>query len=322
MLYSIIFNSICENHKHTIDFLLQKQYNEYNFINTEVNMSNITIYTDSTADISPAWLEQNNVKCIKLTYIIDDTEYYDDPDPSAIKEFYDKMREGKIAKTSAISIQTFLESFEEELKSGNDVVYTGLSGKLSATCNNAFMAMEQLNNKYSDNQVYVTDSISTACPLYHLISKAVDMRDSGKSAQEIVDTIDEMKHKLFAYASVDDLMHLKAATVGSILNIKPVLILDPDGSLVLKDKIKGNKKLFKYFLSKIEEYSEDPVEQTVYIIHSDALELAENLKDTIFKEFGTKNIVISSVGSIVGSHLGPGSLIISFPAKCTRDNIK
>lgn len=290
-------------------------------------MSNIAIYTDSTADIDPVWMQEHNVKSINLTYIIDDEEYTDDPDPSAVKAFYDKLREGKMPKTSAVSMQTFKEVFEAELKAGNDVFYTGLSGKLSGTCNNAFMAMEQLNKEYSENQVYVTDSISTSCALFHLIRKAVEMRDAGKAAQEIVDTLDSIKHRLYAFVGLDDLIHLKrggrisgaAAAIGTVLNIKPVIILDADGGLTVKDKVKGNKKLFKYFLSRIEEYAEDPVEQPIYIICSDVRDGAEELKNAIVKEFSSKNVSINTMGSIVGGHLGPGFLIIVFLAKETRE---
>lgn len=293
-------------------------------------MSNITIYTDSTSDLALSWLEENNVKCIKLTYIMDDTEYEDDSSFEAVKSFYGKIREGKISKTSAISVQTFTEAFEAELIAGNDVFYTGLSGKLSATCNNAFMAMEQLNKEYSEHQVYVTDSLSTSVPLAYMICKAVEMRNSGKSAQDIVDTIDEMKHKLMAFISVDDLMHLKrggrlsgaAAAIGTVLNIKPVIILDSEGGLTVKDKVKGMKKVVKYYLDKIEKYAEDPVNQPIFVIHTDDPEIAEGFKDAVIKQFGTKEIIISEIGAIVGAHLGPGSLAVGFPAKCTREEMQ
>lgn len=292
-------------------------------------MPKISIYTDSTADIQQSWLDENDVKSIKLTYLIDDTEYEENSDINDVRAFYAILKEGKMSKTSAISVQTFLTTFEEELQQGNDVFYTGLSGKLSATCNNAFMAMEQLNEKYSENQVYVTDSISTAAPLFELIKQAVEMRDSGKTAQEIVDAIDILKHQWAAWVGVDDLMHLRrggrisgaAATVGSILNIKPIIILSPDGSLSLKDKVKGNKKMFKYFLSCISKYAIDPVNDVIYIIHTDAEELAEELKEAILKEFGSKQINIRFIGSTVGGHLGPGALIISCRVK-SRDSIK
>lgn len=292
-------------------------------------MPKISIYTDSTADLPKEWLASNDVTAIKLTYLIDDEEFEESSREDDIQIFYAKLKEGKMSKTSAISIQTFTDLFEKELKAGNDVIYTGLSGKLSATCNNAFLSMEQLNEKYSDCQVYVTDSISTAAPLGELIKHAVDLRNSGKSAQEIVDAIDTQKHQWEAWVGVDDLMHLKrggrisgaAATVGSILNIKPIIILAPDGSLVLKDKVKGNKKVFKYFLSAIDKYALDPVNDTIYILHTEAKELAGELKEAIQKEFGTKQVNIGYIGTVIGSHLGPGAIITICKIK-SREEIK
>lgn len=293
-------------------------------------MSNITIYTDSTGDIPTSWLDEHNVKCINLTYIMDDEEHTDDPSPEKVKEFYTNIREGKSSKTSAISVQTFIDCFEAELKAGNDVFYTGLSGKLSGTCNNAFMAMEQLNKEYSNNQVYVTDSLGTSIPLYYMIMKAVEMRDRGKSAQDIVDALDDMKHRIMVFISVDDLMHLKrggrisgaAAAIGTVLNIKPIIILDKDGGLSVKDKVKGRKKVMKYFIDKIEKYAEDPTNQPIFIIHTDDPPIAEEFKEMCIKQFGTKEFIVNQIGSIVGAHLGPGSLAMGFPAKFTREEIQ
>ena len=114
-------------------------------------MSNIAIYTDSTADFSKKWLEDNDVKCISLTYSIDGEEFEDNTEAESIKEFYDKIRDGKMPKTSAAGVQSFLTAFEHELKEGKDVFYTGLSGKLSVTYNNACMARDELNKKYRDD---------------------------------------------------------------------------------------------------------------------------------------------------------------------------
>lgn len=294
----------------------------------EVIMSNIAIYTDSTADFSKQWLKENDVKCISLTYNIDDEEFEDNTEPETIKAFYDKIREGKMPKTSAASMMSFLTAFEKELKAGRDVFYTGLSGKLSVTYNNACMARDELNSKYN-NKVYTVDSLATASPLAHYVSTAVQMRNEGRCAQEIADTVSSMTQVYLAWAGVDDLMHLKrggrvsgvSAAVGSILNIKPVLILDEEGGLVLKDKIKGNKKLTKYYLDKINEFAVDYVNEPVFIMHSDNFEAAEALKTEIQNTFGTKNVPINNIGTIIGTHLGPGSLIISFHAKCTRTEL-
>ena len=292
-------------------------------------MSDITIYTDSTSTIDLKWLEEHNVKSIKLSYTIDDKEYIDDGTEESAAIFYQMLRNGKMPKTSAISVQTFVEAFEEELKAGRDVVYTGLSGNLSSACNNAFLAMEQLNSKYSNNQVYVTDSICTAGLLALLIYQAVEMRDEGKSPQEIIDHIDNIKHNLFAFVSVTDLMHLKrggrisgaAAVAGSILNIRPIIIFAADGSLALKDKVKGNKKAFKYFLSALKKYAVDVVNQDLYIIHSDYMPVAKEFKEAIEKEFGSKNVHILPISPIIAAHLGPEALIIAFKANCTRSEI-
>lgn len=289
-------------------------------------MSNIAIYTDSTADFSKKWLEDNDVKCISLTYSIDGEEFEDNTEAESIKEFYDKIRDGKMPKTSAAGVQSFLTAFEHELKEGKDVFYTGLSGKLSVTYNNACMARDELNKKYSDNKVYTVNSLATASPLAHYVRTAVQMRKENKSAQQIADTISAMTQTYLAWAGVDDLMHLKrggrvsgvSAAVGSILNIKPVLILDEEGGLVLKDKIKGNKKLIKYYLSKIEEFAADYINEPVFIMHSDNIEAAEALKKEIQDTFGTKEVPVNNIGTIIGTHLGPGSLIISFHANCTR----
>lgn len=282
-------------------------------------MSNLVIYTDSTCDQTQAWLDARNIISIPLTYIIDDKEYVDVIDEKAIKAFYQKMQEGKTAKTSAISTETFIKHWKAELKKENDVFYIGLAGKLSATYNNAQLAAKYLKEQYPKRKITVVDSMTTTCGLAYLLEHAVKMRKEGKTGEEIARYVRETREQVCAWFSVDDLQHLKrggrlsgaAAMVGSILNIKPILQIDTTGALKVCEKVKGNKKVVKFFLNLIRETAIDPEKETIYIVHSGS-SMVNEFEQAIRDEFHPKDIQISYLGSIVGAHVGPGMLAVIF----------
>ena len=282
-------------------------------------MANISIFTDSTSDLTNEWLLENNVFSIPLTYIVGDEEFEDEVSDEKKKEFYDSLRnKGVIAKTSAISTDRFIQAFAKELEKGNDVFYTGLSAKLSATFNNAVLAAEFLQEKYPERKVVVTNSLATTYVTALLIEEAIKLRDAGKSVDEIKEAVDELTTNLSVWLSVDDLQHLKrggriscaSAAIGSILNIKPILVLAEDGTIAVHEKVKGNKKVLKYFFEQIAEKAVDPVNDVIYLLHTDAPELIEELKGKLEHELNAKNIKIGIIGRVIGAHVGPGGIAI------------
>ncbi len=280
-------------------------------------MSNITLCTDSTCDRPLSWLQERGIACIPLTYVMNDEEYVDEYSFEENAVFYARLKNGETSKTSAISTQSFIELFEEEVQKGNQVVYTGLASKISATFNNASLAAQYINEKYDDKKIFVVDSRSTSLILSYLLEEMKKMIDAGKSPEKIVEFVEKNYANYSAWFSVDDLQHLKrggrisgaAATVGSILNIKPILILTDKGAIEIKEKVKGTKKVFKTFMNELIK-NKKTLKGIIYIIHTNALGTASDLKAQINAEFPKCEVEIHELGRVVGTHVGPGAIVL------------
>ena len=210
-------------------------------------MNPYVIYTDSACDILPETLAAWNVPYVSLTFRIDgnETEYTERDIPSS--EFYNRMREGSVAKTSAVNIETFRAAFEAELKAGRDVLYIGFSSGLSATYNSARIAAEQLAQDYPERRVITIDSLCASAGFGLLVALAVRKRDAGATLDELADYVKNAVPGICHWFTVDDLVYLKrggrvsptVAFVGNLLGIKPVLHVDDEGAVDKRRKIKN-----------------------------------------------------------------------------------
>ena len=285
-------------------------------------MGNITIVTDAGCDLSPELLKEWNVKCTYLTFTFEnDEKIYSNLDMN-IKDFYDKMRNGEVAKTSGVNPDDFKLLFKEELDAGNDIVYLGLSSGLSVTYNSAKLAAEELEASYPDRKIYLIDTLCASAGLGMLIYLAKEKRNEGKDAKEIADYLNEIAPSMAHWFTVDDLVYLKrggrvsatTAVIGGILNIKPVMHVDDEGHLINMFKARGRKMSIKMLADKYTEYVKDKT-APVFISHGDCLEDAEYLAELIKAEHGVEVKLITYVGASTGAHSGPGTLALFFIAK-------
>ena len=143
-------------------------------------MSNYVIFTDSACDIPSAMLAEWGVKQCDITYSFagSDKEYREKDMTAA--DFYQKMREGGVAKTAAVNIKTFTDAFEEEVKAGKDILYLGFSSGLSTTFNSGRMAMEELKSRYPERKLLAVDSLSAAAGFGLLLYLAVKQKEAGR----------------------------------------------------------------------------------------------------------------------------------------------
>lgn len=284
-------------------------------------MKNITLVTDAGCDLSPEILNEWNIKCSYLTYTFEnDEKIYSNLDMS-VKDFYTKMRNGEVAKTSGVNPDYFKALFEEELKLGNDIIYMGVSSGLSVTYNSAKLAAEELRDVYPDNTIYLVDTLCASAGVAMLLYIAKNMRDEEKSAKEIADYITELAPSIAHWFTVDDLVYLKrggrvsaaTAVIGGILNIKPVMHVDDEGHLINMFKARGRKQSIKMLADKYTEYVKDKT-APVFISHGDCLADAEALAEIIKAEHGVEVSLITDVGASIGAHSGPGTLALFFIA--------
>lgn len=286
-------------------------------------MNPYAIYTDSACDIIPETLASWGVSYVSLTFRIDggETEYTERDIPSS--EFYDKMRAGAIAKTSAVNAETFRTAFEAELKEGRDVLYIGFSSGLSATYNSARIAAEDLAQKYPDRRVITIDSLCASAGFGLLVALAVRKRDQGATLDELSDYVKAAVPGICHWFTVDNLVYLKrggrisptVAFVGNLLGIKPVLHVDDEGHLINMTKVRGRRAAIAALAQKYGELLADPACNEAFISHGDCLRDAELLKDILEKDYGAKVTLITPVGTVIGAHSGPGTLALFFIGK-------
>lgn len=288
-----------------------------------VIMNNYIIYTDSASDISPALLEKWGVKCINLTFVLDGEERIYSENEIPIKDFYNLMRSGTVAKTSAINSEAFKAAFESELSQGRDILYLGFSSGLSTTCGCARIAADELMEKYPERRVRVVDTLSASSGFGLLVYLTVEQKNKGASleqaAQYAIDKVPSICH----WFTVDNLTYLKrggrisptVAFVGGLLGIKPVLHVDNEGHLVNFSKARGRKAALKALADKYTDLAVKPSEGTVFISQADCMEDAKELAKILKSRHKITVAGIMDIGAVIGAHAGPGTIALFFVGK-------
>lgn len=283
-------------------------------------MSEYVILTDSGCDIHDDILKGWGVGYKSLTFKFngDENEYSNSDIP--IKDFYNRMREGSVAKTAAINTEDFSSMFEKYLANGTDVLYLGFSSGLSNTFNASRLAASALAEKYPDRKIINIDTLAASAGQGMLVYFAVRKKNEGASIDEVAEYIESVKLKLCHFFTVDDLVYLKRggrvsptiAFVGGLLGIKPILHVDNDGHLINIGKVRGRRVSVKTLADKYAELAENKKDGTVYISHGDCYEDAEALANIIRDTHGAKVEIITDVGAVIGAHSGPGTLALFF----------
>ena len=274
--------------------------------------------TDSACDILPEKLKEWDVELIRLPYLFTDDgkEHLDQDQP--MHEFYNEMREGRVAKTSGINEDTFQNVFTSFLEAGKDILYLAFSSGLSVTCENAKKVAAQLSEQYPDRKIRVVDSLCASAGQGLFVYLAVKNRDKGMSLDENADAMEADKLHLCHWFTVEDLKYLKrggrisaaTALLGTALNVKPVLHVDNEGHLIKMIQTHGRKKSIRKMAEKL---GETILEDTpIFISHGDCLEDAQLLAKIIREEYGREVELITLIGSVIGAHAGPGTLALFF----------
>ena len=248
-------------------------------------MNEYVIYTDSSCDLSCENLNARNVYFSSLTFRFNDSDKEYSNSDMAIADFYQKMRDGGVAKTAAVNSETFAIEFEKLLKDGKDVLYIGFSSGLSTTFNSARIAAEQLKDSYPDRKIIVVDTLAASAGIALLIDLVIEKKNAGATIEEAAQFAEDIKLKISHWFTVDDLVYLKrggrvsatTAFVGNMLGIKPVLHVDDAGHLINVSKVRGRKTSIAALADKFGELAVDTANGKVYISHGDCLKDAEEL---------------------------------------------
>ena len=280
------------------------------------------IVTDSACDLPEVMLAQLNVTTAKLTVNFRGESRSDSVEDAQVKTLYDAMCVGEVATTAAVNPEGWASVMESALKAGQDVLCLAFSGGLSATYQSAVIAADDLREQYPDRTVKVIDTCAAALGQGLLVWYACQKRDSGASLEELTAWVEENKHHVAHWFTVDDLVYLKrggrvsaaTAVLGAMLNIKPVLHVDNEGHLVSALKTRGRKAAMEALASKLGESGNNWKNETVFICHADAMADAQRLAVTVKERYGVKEAFIGNLGAVIGSHAGPGTLALFFMA--------
>ena len=283
-------------------------------------MNQYVIFADSACDLGRSLLGEWGVPFEALTYKFDNSDrvYLNDEIP--VKDFYQKMREGGVAKTAAVNPDTFKNTFEAIFRDGKDILYLGFSSGLSTTFNSARIALNDLKDSYPDRKFAAVDTLAASAGIGIIIRLALDKQAEGLSLEENAAYIESIKLNLCHWFTVDDLVYLKrggrvspaAAFFGNMIGIKPVLHVDNEGHLVPVSKVRGRKTALSAMADKYGELALDKENGIVYISHGDCEGDANLLADMLAERYCAKVSIITDVGPVIGAHSGPGTLALFF----------
>ena len=286
-------------------------------------MNHYVVYTDSGCDIAPELLKEWGVYSSSLTFRFDGDEIEYSNNDMTVTEFYNRMRAGGVAKTAAINVGTFLDEFEKLLAQGLDILYLGFSSKLSSTYSSAEIAAQQLRSQYPERTIITVDTLSASAGQEMLVYLAQEKKLAGASLQETAAYIEELKLRIAHWVTAEDLVYLKrggrisstAAVVGNVLGIKPIIHMDNEGGLVSVAKVRGRKNSIAALADKFAELAVDPVNDIVFLCHSDCENEAEELATVLTQKYCATVGLVTDIGPVIGAHTGPGTVAVFFIGK-------
>jgi len=290
------------------------------------------VSTDSTSDLFASEIKELGVYVGHLNFTIEENnvlnEYLDDfKKMSEYKEYYNRLRKGGVAKTTILNLQAHIDLFTEMAQNGvKNAIHISQSKGLSPTIDNANKAIEIVKETYPDINYIALESSTTTVAEGMLVRTAVEMRDEGKSLDDVVKTIDEMKGKIQHFLMVDDLMYLKrggrvggaAAMIGTMLRLKPIIQVTKEGKLEIINKEMGTKKAFRSIINEIKSSFTFPTKYfKAVIVHTDNEDGAKELQSLVKENFGF-DPEIRIMGPIIGAHVGPNAVALTFTSNEPR----
>lgn len=286
---------------------------------------NFQLSCESTVDLPYEYVVKRNMSVIFYSYVIDGVEYEDNMERSveARKKFYNLIKGGSMPSTSQINEYKYEEYFENLLKQG-DVLHITLGTGMTPSYKNACKAAEVLKDKYPDRKLVIVDSLCSSGGYGLLVDYCADLRDEGKSIEEIKDWVESNCNKVHHQFFSTNLKYFRrsgrvsgpSAIVGSILKICPLMRLNQEGKIVAYDKVRLTKNAIKETVLTIVNNIQNGKEYDgkMFIYHSESIELAKELAKEIIEQIPNMNgrIKMLNIGNIIASHCGSGTVAVSF----------
>lgn len=275
--------------------------------------------TDSGCDLPAEYCNNNDVTVLHMSYSLDGVRCTDTMHVEELSEFFRKMGQGAQVHTSAVNIDEYLCFWRPMLQQKLPIVHIAMGSGISSSYQNACLARETLLEENPDAEIRVIDSLS-ACMGYGIqVMHAAELRNSGMSAEDAEKDLLQFRHCVHPYYTTADLQYLyrggRVSRTGMViahtLNIRPIMNLSADGKLQVADKCRGVKKTYERICDFIEKTVEHPQEQTLYVLHADAIQTAQEYAAAIMARVPFRDVAYSYIGTTIGAHTGPG-LVAAF----------
>ena len=279
-------------------------------------MSKIAIVTDSTSDIPKNMVNENQITSVPLSVIFEEETFLDDGKQITTEEFYKRLRSAeKLPTTTQPTPKDFVDVYNKLLEDHDRILSIHISKKMSGTINSAEMAKQQM----PDAPIEILDSEYVHMPLGFLVLEAAKIAKVGGPYDEILSTIDGLKNKMNELFVPSTLEYLKKGgrigkakgLIASLLEIKPILTLHDGEVSQFKTARRWNQAKTE-IINSMETLISDPSKLIVSVGDSDTEEDGAEMYDRIKEKFNPKEIFRVNIGTVVGTHLGPGGIAISF----------
>lgn len=277
------------------------------------------LITDSCCDLPLELVERFDLDIVNFTITISGEELIDDMGKTFDKtSFFNRLKEGETASTSQVNVHAYLEKFKKYVDEGKPVIYLGFSSELSGSLNSARQAKQMLEEEYDDVDLTIIDTRAASLGEGLLVYEAALKKEAGMSKEDLVKWVEDNKLNYHSWVTVDDIKHLQrggrisatAATVGSLLNVKPIIIMNREGKLVPFSKVRGRKKSLQFLIDQTVKNIRVEEDHAVFIGHVGVPEDADFVREKLLEKVSPKEIIISSYGPTIAAHTGFGSLSV------------
>ena len=283
-------------------------------------MRDYVICIDASVDIEQHWIDDNGVIIIPMKYTLGEQEYLMENRLTdlKLKEFYDAMRAGQITHTSQITPYYYQQIFGKEAQKGYDILYISLSSGLSNTYSSALTAAGEIEDEYEGTKIEVVDSLAGTGGMGLLLMMAVRAKQNGVSLSENAAALRANAGKVCHWFMVDDLKYLRrggrisaaTAVAGTVLNIKPILKIQDDGTLISIAKKRGLAKAASFLTECYGGALDASISNDVVIAHAECEKEAEAARDRILSINPDAQVMICGLGPVIGAHTGPGMMAV------------